>query len=62
MPFGFFKNYVTRHNFGPSLTIIMNDGYQYFKYIYIYMSIFFNNAMCYDFNRWMTINDVNMTS
>ncbi len=34
----------------------MDDGDQYFK-IYIYPKIF----MC-QINRWVTINDVNMTS
>ncbi len=49
------------HNLGPSLTIIMEDGDQYFEKNN-FMSNFFHNAMCLDCNRWMTINEFNMTS
>jgi hypothetical protein len=31
MPSNFFKNYATCHNLGPSLTIIMDNGDQYFE-------------------------------
>jgi hypothetical protein len=53
---------VTCHNLEPSLIIIMNDGDQYFeKNIHFYVQKF---SKCHvsNFNKWMTINDVNMTS
>jgi hypothetical protein len=39
-----FFYYATCHNFGPSLTIIMDDGDQYFEF---FMSNFFHNATCH---------------
>jgi len=38
-------DYATYHSFGPSLTIIMDDGDQYFEKIN-FMSKFFDNATC----------------
>jgi hypothetical protein len=35
------------HNFEPSLTIIMDDGDQYFEKKIVFMSKFFHNATCY---------------
>ncbi len=48
------------HNFGPSLTIIMSDGHEYFEKKNYVKKI----AQCHmsNFNRWMTINDINMAS
>ncbi len=43
--------------FGPSLTIIMDNAYQYFK-----KTLCPKNFIMSNFNIWMTINDVNMTS
>ncbi len=48
------------HNFEPSLIIIIDDGDQYFKKKI--MSKFFHKCHMSNFNRWMTINDINMTS
>ncbi len=61
MPCGNFKNCVMCHNLKLSLTIIMNDGDQYFKNKIIFMS---KNLQCHvsNFNIWMTMNDINMTS
>ncbi len=49
----------TCRNFKPSLTIIMDDGNQYFKKTFHVQK----SLLCHvsDFNKWMTINDVNMT-
>jgi hypothetical protein len=50
----------TCQNLKPSLTIIMHDGDQYFeKKKRILMSSYCHVS---DFNKWITINDVNMTS
>ncbi len=52
------------HNIRPSLTIIMENGNQYFKKKIILMFKKFHSTMCEDsdFDVWMTINDVNMAS
>jgi len=54
--------YATCHNFEPSLIIIMNDGVQYFENKIIFYVRESSYCHMLDFNRWMTINDVNMTS
>jgi hypothetical protein len=38
-------DYVTCHNLESSLTIIMDDGDQYFKYIYIYIYIYISKKV-----------------
>jgi hypothetical protein len=56
------KNYyATCHNLGPSLTIIIDDGNQYFENNNNYVK---KSLWCHVsyFNRWMTLNDVNITS
>jgi len=41
------KNYCAMcHNFGPSLTIIMNDGDQYFEKKIIFMSKSLHSVTC----------------
>jgi hypothetical protein len=45
MPCGKKNLCATCHNLGPSLTIIMDDGNQYFKKIN-FMSKNFHNVMC----------------
>ncbi len=61
MPCG---NFLLCHicKFGPLLTIIINDGDQYFENEINFMSK--KSSLCYvsNFNIWITIIDVNMTS
>jgi hypothetical protein len=45
MPCGILK-IVPRHNFEPSLIIIMNDGDQYFEKKIIFMSTNLHSATC----------------
>ncbi len=60
MPCGIYFYYAMCHNLKPSLTIIMDDGNQYFeKKNYVRKSSYCHMS---NFNGWMTINDINMTS
>jgi hypothetical protein len=59
MPCGIFYC-ATCHNLKPSLIMRMDDVDQYFeKEISIQT---FSKCHMLDFNKWMTINDVSMTS